>query len=189
MLEPIESTKYKNYYKLPPNTLGIQQGPWHKSSRIWGRKPTIEFLINLGWWWDFSWNPYDKYPQSTICIGDISPEGGASTAPGRDPVEPHHSTHKNGHDVDIFFVRNDGMAKPTSCLIKDKATYDLEQTIRLGKMMVKFADRLGLRIGFFYGNDGKFQGEIRGITTFRNHEDHFHINLVHPSEVQAKYRK
>ena len=114
MLQAIQSTKYPNYYKIPDLASGVAHAPFHRTSRLWGRKSMIDFLINLGWWWDFSWNPYDKFVQSTIYIGDISPDGGASNEPGRDPVEPHHKTHKNGHDVDIFFIRKDGKPEKTS---------------------------------------------------------------------------
>jgi len=186
MLEPIQSTKSKDYYKIPQSALGVAHAPWRVGARrLWGRKPTIEFLINLGWWWDFSWNPYDKFVQSTIYLGDISPEGGAS---GSDPVTDH-ATHKNGHDVDIFFVRNDGKPEPTSCLKPDAATYDLEQTIRLGKMIVHIAERLGLIIGFFYCSDANVRKEVPRATDFTNHHDHFHVNIVHPSEAPKNYRR
>lgn len=187
MLQAVQSTKYPNYYKIPDLTLGVAHAPWRPTTRLWGRKTTIDFLINLGWWRDFSWNPYDKFVHSTIYLGDISPEGGAH--PKRDPVEPSHSTHKSGHDVDIFFIRKDGKPAITSCLKKDEDTYDLEQNIKLGKMIVDVARRLGLIIGFYYGNDKRVRKEVPKLTEFRNHEDHFHVNLVHPSEVPPKYRR
>lgn len=186
MQSAIQSTKSKDYYKIPPSALGISYAPWRAgASRIWGRLATIEFLINLGWWWDFSWNPYDTIVQSTIYAGDISPEGGANA---RDPVKDH-STHRNGHDVDIFFIRKDGNPEKTSCLKKDEDTYDLDQNIRLAKTIVHIAKQRGLIIGFFYGNDKRVQAEVPGLTTFTNHEDHFHVNLVHPSEMPKKYHR
>jgi murein endopeptidase len=186
MLQPIQSTKSQNYYKIPQSALGVAPAPWRVGAgRIWGRKSTIEFLINLGWWWDFSWNPYDKFVQSTIYLGDISPEGGAGSS---DPVKDH-STHKSGHDVDIFFVRNDGKPERTSCLQTDTATYDLEQTIKLGKLIVHIAERLGLIIGFYYCSDANVRKEVPRATDFTNHHDHFHVNIVHPSEAPKNYRR
>ena len=150
--------------------------------RVWGLKPTIEFLIQLGWWWDFGWNPYEKYVQSRIYLGDISPEGGAN---GSDPVKDH-STHKSGHDVDIFFVRTDGAAQRTSCLAADAGTYDLDQTTKLGKLIVETAERMGLIIGFFYCSDQRVRAQVPKATDFTNHHDHFHVNIVHPSEIKKK---
>ena len=185
MLQPIESTKDKNYFKLPPFTLGIQQAPWRPGHRIWGRRPTIEFLINLGWWWDFSWNPYDQIVQSNICLGDISPEGGASK---RDPVKDH-KTHNNGHAVDIFYIRKDGKPEKTSILQQHKDSYDFEQNLRLAKMIVHTANRLGLIIGFAHCNDKKIQAEVPNFTTFVGHDDHFHVFIVHPSEAPKNHRR
>lgn len=192
MIEAIQSTKYPSYYRIPDLTLGVATAPWRAAAnRGWGRKPTIDFLINLGWWWDFSWNPYDKAVYSSIYIGDISPDGGAhQDADGlrryhRDKVLDH-TTHKSGHDIDIFFVRKDGKPEITSFVPPHEASYDLEQNIKLARMIVRFAERLGLIIGFFHGNDKRVQAEVPKLTHKKNHEDHFHVTIVHPSEVQKK---
>ncbi len=183
MLDAIQSTKYPNYYKIPTFSPGMAPAQWRLgATRMWGRKATIDFLINLGCQWRFRSSEHSV--NHTIYHGDISPEGGASAA---DPVGDH-STHKSGHDVDIFFVRQDGKSEKTSCLEQDVHTYGLEQNIKLGKLIVEVSVQLGLLIGFYYGNDKRVQKEVPTLHTHTNHEDHFHVNIVTKKEADA-YRR
>lgn len=172
MLEPVQSSTYPDYYKIPELALGLQYAPWRNGvKRFWGKRIMIDFLLKLGWWWDFSHNPYEDLVQSPILIGDISPEGGAH--PKRDPVNDH-SSHKNGFDVDIFVLRKDGKPKSSAYIYQ---SYDLERTTRLAKQIVQIAGKYKFTLAKFFYNDKKVRAVVPEISYWTNHEDHFHIRL------------
>lgn len=178
MTQPIQSTKYPDYYKIPEFSLGLQHAPWRINGtnfpRIWGKLYMIEFLIDLGFLWDLSHNPYKQLVESPILLGDISPDGGAH--PNRDPVKDHKS-HKKGVDVDIFILCKDGKAKNIN--YTNKREYDFERTLKLAELIFQAAKRKNVVIDKAWYDDVDVQKNFKGrLNILGGHADHFHIRLM-----------
>lgn len=170
MAYAIQSSKYSDYYRIPDSTLGLEIAKWRAPvKRVWGKRPLIDLLIELGMEWNLSFRTDSPPP---VLVGDVSPEGGASK--NRDPVKDH-SSHKTGVDVDIYVFRLDGKSDRTSIL--DKKQYDQKGTLKMIELVFALAQRSNVTIDKFFFNDAAAKTISPIIQHWPNHEDHFHMRI------------
>jgi peptidoglycan hydrolase-like protein with peptidoglycan-binding domain len=119
-----------------------------------GRAATIRHIQELGELW------FAKHPSRPIAIGDISRKGGG-------PFPPH-ATHKDGLDVDMRPLTNNGVNEPTNT---GAANFSHEQTREL-ILLVK--NNFDIEVVFF--NDPLTIKE--GLTRHaKGHENHVHVRF------------
>jgi peptidoglycan hydrolase-like protein with peptidoglycan-binding domain len=119
-----------------------------------GRAATIRHIQELGELW------FAKHPSRPIAIGDVSRKGGG-------PFPPH-ATHKDGLDVDMRPLTNNGVNEPTNT---GAANFSHEQTREL-ILLVK--NNFDIEVVFF--NDPLTIKE--GLTRHaKGHENHVHVRF------------
>jgi len=119
-----------------------------------GRAATIRHIQELGELW------FAKHPSRPIAIGDISRKGGG-------PFPPH-ATHKDGLDVDMRPLTNNGINEPTNI---GAANFSHEQTREL---ILLIRDNFDIEVIFF--NDPLTISE--GLTKHaKGHENHVHVRF------------
>jgi hypothetical protein len=119
-----------------------------------GRAATIRHIQELGELWS------KKHPSHPIAIGDISRKGGG-------PFPPH-ATHKDGLDVDIRPLTNNGINEPTNI---GAANYSHESTREL---IVLIKENFDPEVVFF--NDKLTIKE--GLTRHaKGHDNHLHVRF------------
>ncbi len=145
-------------------------------NRNWGSLGLIETLEKS------AAEMIDFFPEFTgLVIGDLSAETGG-------PIKPHLS-HQNGLDVDVYFIRTDGLDPKTSLVANGKllSAFDLKKNWKFVKFLVSqgrinriFADR-AVKKSFcaLYPSETEV---LRRIRPFPSHEAHFHIRLTCPAE-------
>lgn len=106
-------------------------------------------------------------------FGDISRQGGGYFYP--------HSSHQNGLDVDLRYVRNDGTEGPLN-LSSQYSSYSRTLTIELLRF---FADTLGRAQKVFVDpNSGITSADVPGlevvVDTSGEHVDHMHLRIYDP---------
>jgi murein endopeptidase len=123
-------------------------------SKQWGRKATIDAIQAIGEAW-----MRDHPDPPLIGVGNISLRGGG-------PMPPH-SSHRQGVDVDIRPMRQDGKAAPVS--IK-QSQYSRERTVEL----VKFIRGNGvLEVVTILFNDAS----VPGVRPWKGHDNHLHVRF------------
>jgi peptidoglycan hydrolase-like protein with peptidoglycan-binding domain len=119
-----------------------------------GRAATIRHIQELGELWSA------KHPSRPIAIGDISRKGGG-------PFPPH-ATHKDGLDVDMRPLTNNGINEPTNI---GAANFSHEATREL---ILLIRDNFDIETIFF--NDPLTISE--GLTRHaKGHENHVHVRF------------
>lgn len=119
-----------------------------------GRAATIRHVQELGELW------FAKHPSRPLAIGDLSRKGGG-------PFPPH-ATHKDGLDVDMRPLTNNGVNEPTNI---GAANYSHEQTREL---IVLIKASFDIEVIFF--NDPLTINE--GLTRHaKGHENHVHVRF------------
>ena len=119
-----------------------------------GRAATIRHIQELGELWSA------KHPSRPIAIGDISRRGGG-------PFPPH-ATHKDGLDVDMRPLTNNGVNEPTNT---GAANFSHEQTREL---ILLIKNNFDIEVVFF--NDPLTIKE--GLTRHaKGHENHVHVRF------------
>ena len=119
-----------------------------------GRAATIRHIQELGELWSA------KHPSRPIAIGDISRKGGG-------PFPPH-ATHKDGLDVDIRPLTNNGINEPTNI---GAANFSHEATREL---ILLIRNKFDIEVVFF--NDPLTISEA--LTKHaKGHENHVHVRF------------
>ncbi|HJX91556.1 MAG TPA: penicillin-insensitive murein endopeptidase [Pyrinomonadaceae bacterium] len=119
-----------------------------------GRAATIRHIQELGELWSV------KHPSRPIAIGDISRKGGGPFLP--------HATHKDGLDVDMRPLTNNGINEPTNI---GAANYSHEATREL---IVLVRDNFDIEVVFF--NDPLTISE--GLSKHaKGHDNHVHVRF------------
>ena len=129
----------------------------------WGTLALVNTIEHAGRCWDDEDHP-------DMGVGDMSLEGG-------DDWTPDHSSHLNGIDVDVRYVRNDG---ETGAVTITSGDYDESLSIAL------IACFLGRgRTALVYTSDQDIVDYFEGISEDRveylsGHSNHFHVRITDP---------
>jgi hypothetical protein len=127
------------------------------ASRRYGIPETIRALQQVASAWAAA-NPGGP----RIGIGDISLQGGG-------PMSSHVS-HKEGVDVDIRLVRNDGKEAP---VVYQSSDYSR----RLTQQLIDLIRNNGvLRVQYIFFNDP----QASGVKPWKGHDNHLHVRFYHP---------
>jgi peptidoglycan hydrolase-like protein with peptidoglycan-binding domain len=119
-----------------------------------GRASTIRHIQELGELWA------GAHPNRVIAVGDISRRGGG-------PFPPH-ATHKDGMDVDVRPLTNNGVNEPTNI---GAANFSHEAT---REMILLIRDKFDIEVVFF--NDPLTIQE--GLTKHaKGHDNHVHVRF------------
>jgi YD repeat-containing protein len=118
---------------------------------------TIYKIQTVGLWWNQS-------PE--IGIGDISRQGGGS-------FQPDHSSHQNGLDVDVRYVRNDGQEGPLDFDL-NPAQYDQTKT---QQVVDRFCVAAGASV-IYVDQRANLTGAC--VDPEPNHDDHLHVRFPDP---------
>jgi peptidoglycan hydrolase-like protein with peptidoglycan-binding domain len=119
-----------------------------------GRASTIRHIQELGELWA------GAHPNRVLAVGDISRRGGG-------PFPPH-ATHKDGMDVDLRPLTNNGVNEPTNI---GAANYSHETT---REMILLIREKFDIEVVFF--NDKLTIQE--GLTKHaKGHENHVHVRF------------
>ncbi len=131
----------------------------------WGTLALLNMIEGAGRAWRIN-----GYSSAKIGMGDLSlMQGGTGLG---------HTSHENGLDVDIRYVRNDGQQIGLNIASVDSVYYDesltwalLDHLISQGNVCAVFVDTLHCNlnhIGYSF------------ITHWPGHSDHFHVRIVDP---------
>jgi peptidoglycan hydrolase-like protein with peptidoglycan-binding domain len=120
-----------------------------------GRASTIRHIQQLGELW------HDQHPDRDLAIGDISRKGGG-------PFPPH-ATHKDGLDVDIRPLTNNGINEPTNI-----GAVNFSHALTR-EMLLLVKDNFKVEVVFF--NDPLTIKE--GLTHHaKGHDNHVHVRFA-----------
>ena len=131
----------------------------------WGVLHLINMIEGAGRDW---YN--NSYIPPRIGIGDLSLRYGG--------YWPDHSCHQNGLEVDIRYVRNDGLDIGLNLSTQDSLYFDKSATIALMNYLFNNSNSVKIYVGTY------LRGKIifSGIDTVydSNHNDHFHLRIQDP---------
>jgi murein endopeptidase len=99
-----------------------------------------------------------------VLIGDLSLRGGGEI--------DEHVSHENGRDVDVYYPRLDGLARPPTSV--DQIDLPLAQDI---------VDRFvaaGVQV-VFVGGSTALHGPSGVVVPYPNHDNHMHVRLAAPA--------
>ncbi len=133
-----------NDFREVPRLFGIHRVVPNRDRErmVWGRPWMIQFLEALHREWIEKWM-YSQREYRTdfakIPLGDISRNGGG---PPRTPDKTHpnhrlhgHLSHRDGVDVDLFYIGTDGM--PIARRHPQLTGFDTDRTMELGFAILK----------------------------------------------------
>lgn len=153
---------------LDPGT-GYYQEPGTdiKNTDDWGgAEAAISLIQTVATQW------FQSHPTPRIGILDISREVGGPFSP--------HTEHKNGLDIDVRYVRNDGAELGVDLSVQNqKKKYSKPLTIEL---MRKFAANGSLYRILVSPLSGITSADVPGVNIVQvsGHDNHFHVSLVDP---------
>jgi RHS repeat-associated protein len=145
-----------------------------RTERQWAKDAVAADLKRIGEVW------HKKHPDNPIQLGDISLKGGG-------PLSPH-SSHREGVDVDIGFVRADPKAPRRLQFDDPTSTYSQELTRELMELILE-ESTLGVQYIFFAD---KFVQELEGGVGLSkksnaSHTKHFHVRFGSVDEELPKH--
>ncbi len=124
----------------------------------WGTLELINLVEKVAREWR---RLYPDYPLITSM--DMSRQSG-----GYFGGNPPHTSHQNGLDVDVRYIRKDGYS---SGVTTNSSNYSRTRTQELINLFFKFGN-----IIVIYSADT----ELQGITYEADHNDHFHVRIADP---------
>jgi hypothetical protein len=119
---------------------------------------------------------YDPSPPNRFGIGDMSLGDENTQIFGGET--PDHTSHENGLDMDIRFLRTDDAESPLDLESPQVAFYDVGATADLMGCFLYYTNVERLIVDTVYANID-FGGDTR-IVHDVTHRDHFHIRIVDP---------
>ena len=152
---------------IPPQGIGYYQYPSLDvpGTDIYGCLCYIHKKIsNVG----VKWNSYKTGQPPRIGIGDISKQGGGYWI--------GHGSHQNGLDVDVRYVRNDGVEDRFVFGEHPDSVYDKEAT----KKLLEYFISEGANLILVDVDSDLMQGEV--VKAWPDHADHFHVRFPKPAE-------
>jgi len=176
-----------NAKPLPKKTKGLRKiNPDRK--RHYGHQSMVAILKALGG----DYRTRYPSPNERIHVADIASKRGG-------PQRPQHSSHQNGLDVDVIYLRRDQRESKTmdeSFVNKDETevtdNFDSERNWWVLKYLVEtgstnriFVNRAIKKHFCDLGESIEREGEIRAIVLrhlrpWKGHDDHFHFRLLCP---------
>jgi hypothetical protein len=86
-----------------------------------------------------------------------------------------HSSHQNGLDVDIRYIRNDGSEAPLNIAGPDSIYYDPDATVSVMNCLIANAN---VSMIFIDSVHAGLSGSI--LHNLAGHSDHFHVRIFDP---------
>jgi RHS repeat-associated protein len=131
----------------------------------YGYEKTVKFIQKLGKAWEA------KNSGRHLLIGDLAIKGGGPTPKmWGNPAKGYHKTHGDGLSFDVQIIRKDGVEKPRSTTVNDKALYDQDATQQLVNLIREQAGG-DLRV-ILSGDRG-----LEGTQHEGGHVYHLHVGL------------
>jgi len=152
ILLPEEGIGYRHFYGADP----------FPNSDNWGTLQFIKIIEQVGREWNL------KHPEGPrISINDLSKRQGGYFG---------HTSHRNGQDADLRYIRSDGSEGPFSFDVDPIADYN--QT--LSRELVLLFCKAGIILIYVDGRANVDHPDPAGcqIEAIGGHSDHFHIGII-----------
>jgi len=139
-------------YSLLPQACGHGYYSYSAMTQQYGTSATVAAVVRI------CQKFIKTYPDLQVGIGDMSFANGAEMKP--------HKTHRNGRNIDIRPLRNDGRMLPVS--ISDSQNYSRNRTKALVELI-----RADPNFKSVLFNDSA----IGGVTYWDGHDNHLHVSM------------
>jgi hypothetical protein len=134
-------------------------------------------LVNLIEAGGRAWDDYYLGVPPRIGVGDLSKGNDATQEFGGS--FPPHSSHQNGLDVDVRYIRNDGQETPLN-IGNNPEYYDVWKTETLIRCLALYAN-----VQLVYIDSVHAGFYIDGLTRdYPGHSDHFHVRIADPDGTE-----